>query len=250
MTVRGHPFCERFIMSKHQQWKMLYLLFLYARRQPAGDKRTLNERELTEAGVHCDADSREDLEKSLLVERIGNEYRLSEVTRNILKEFIVSKGLDRGNIEMRIDYPEVFVVMAFSEPWSDDVFGKMFKPGIEDAGFDVSRGDSIVRIGDLGTNVCRNIAKAGVVVADVSVPNPNVYYEIGLADALGKPVFLFKQKDVRLPADFSGIHYYEYDRADFPAGRAQLADALKTWSHHPDHRPFGVKALADRSSGT
>jgi hypothetical protein len=43
------------------------------------------------------------------------------------------------------------------------------------------------------------------------VPNPSVYYEIGLADALGKPVFLFKQANVPLPADFSGIHYYEYD---------------------------------------
>ena len=49
------------------------------------------------------------------------------------------------------------------------------------------RGDSIVRVGDLSTNVWKSITQAGVIVAEVSVPNPNVYYEIGLADAWESP---------------------------------------------------------------
>ncbi|MDQ6760945.1 MAG: nucleotide-binding protein, partial [Acidobacteriota bacterium] len=63
------------------------------------------------------------------------------------------------------------------------------------------------------------ITQAGVIVAEVSVPNPNLYYEIGLADALGKPVFLFKQASATLPADFGGVHYYPYDINDLEAGR-------------------------------
>lgn len=232
-------------MSKHQEWKMLHLLYTCARRTATGDRSVLTEQELTHAGVHCDTDARLDLERAGVVTRVGNEYELSEPTRKILSTFTVAQGPE-SNVDIRVDYPEVFVVMPFSQSWSDDVFAKMFRPGIEDAGFKVSRGDSIVRVGDLSTNVWRRITQAGVIVADVSVPNPNVYYEIGLADALGKPVFLFKQNNATLPADFGGVHYYPYDLNDLTVGRQILSDALEKWAADADHRPFGVKAIADR----
>jgi hypothetical protein len=233
------------MVSKHQEWKMLHLLYTYARRTGAADRRVLTEQELTSAGVHCDPDSRQLLEDAGVVTRIGNEYELSKPARKILSTFTVAQG-PMVSIDIRVDYPEVFVVMPFSQPWSDDVFSKMIKPGIEDAGFLVSRGDSIVRVGDLSTNVWRSVTAAGLIVAEVSVPNPTVYYEIGLADALGKPVFLFKQESVTLPADFGGIHYYNYDLSDLMTGRQRLAGELKKWSEDKDHRPFGVKALVDR----
>jgi hypothetical protein len=232
-------------VSKHQEWKMLHLLYTHARRTGGSDRRVLTEEELTNAGVHCDVDSRQFLERAGVVTRIGNEYELSESASKILGTFTVAQG-PMTNIDIRVDYPEVFVVMPFSQPWSNAVFNKMLKPGIKDAGFVVSRGDSIVRVGDLSTNVWRRITQAGIILAEVSVPNPNVYYEIGLADALGKPVFLFKQEDAILPADFGGIHHYNYSLNDLMAGRETLADELKKWSEDKDHRPFGVKALVDR----
>jgi len=232
-------------MSKHQEWKMIHLLYGYARRTNNGDHRVLTEEELTKAGVHCDPDSRQVLEDAGVVTRIGNAYELSKPARNILNTFTVANG-DQASVDIRVDYPEVFIVMPFGQPWSDDVYTKFFKPGITDAGFVESRGDSIVRVGDLSTNVWTRITQAGVIVAEVSVPNPNVYYEIGLADALGKPVFLFKQRDVTLPADFGGIHYYEYDLGDLAAARSTLAGELTKWANHPDHQPFGVKEIVDR----
>jgi hypothetical protein len=232
-------------VSKHQEWKMLHLLYTYARRTGGSDRRVLTEQELTNAGVHCDPDSRQVLEDAGVVTRIGNEYELSKPARKILSTFTVAQG-PKDSIDIRVDYPEVFVVMPFSQPWSNDVFNRMFKPGIEDAGFVASRGDSIVRVGDLSTNVWKSITQAGLIVAEVSVPNPNVYYEIGLADALGKPVFLFKQEGVTLPADFGGVHYYTYFLNDLVAGRQKLASELKIWAEEKDHRPFGVKALVDR----
>lgn len=235
-------------MSKHQEWKMIHLLYTYARRIGTGNRRVLTEQELTSAGVHCDPDSRQVLEDAGVVTRIGNEYELSKPARKILSTFTVAQG-PRDSIDVRVDYPEVFVVMPFTQPWSGDVFNKMFKPGISDAGFTVSRGDSIVRVGDLSTNVWLRITQAGLIVAEVSVPNPNVYYEIGLADALGKPVFLFKQEGVSLPADFGGEHYYDYNLNDLNAGRQELSGELTKWSEDVDHRPFGVKSLVDRSTG-
>ena len=232
-------------MSRHQEWKMIHLLYQYARRAGGSSRRVLTEQELTNAGVHCDPDSRQVLEDAGVVERVGDAYELSQAARKIVSTFTLAKGPET-NVDIRVDYPEAFVVMPFAQPWSDTVFTNLFKPGIEDAKFLASRGDAIVRVGDLGTNVWRSITQAGIVVAEVSVPNPNVYYELGLADALGKPIFLFKQAGVALPADIGGVHFYDYDLADLPAARKTLTAALEQWASERDHQFFGVKALVER----
>ena len=232
-------------MSKHQEWKMLHLLYRCAHRSADGTRNVLTEDELDRAGVHCDPDSRQLLVDAGVVNRSYDEFELSEPGRKILSTFTVAKG-PRDDVDIRVDYPEVFVVMPFGEHWSNTIYEEVFKQGIEDAQFSVSRGDSIVRIGDLSKNVWHSITQAGLIIAEVSVPNPNVYYEIGLADALGKPIFLFKQTNIQLPADFGGIHYYEYDLSDRTAARALVTDELEKWANHEDHQPFGVKALVDR----
>ncbi len=232
-------------MSRHQEWKMIHLLYNYARRRGRSGRRVLTEQELTSAGVHCDPDTRQVLEDAGVVRRVGSAYELTEPARKIVATFTVAKGPEHA-VDIRVDYPQAFVVMPFGQPWSAQVQEQMFAPAIESAGFTVERGDSVVRIGDLGTNVWRAITQAGVIVAEVSAPNPNVYYELGLADALGKPVFLFKQADAVLPADIAGVHYYEYRLADLAAGREQLRDALCACAAQKEHQYFGVKALADR----
>ena len=232
-------------MSKHQEWKMIHLLYRYARRTGAGDRRVLTQQELERAGVHCDPDSIQPLEDARIVTRIGNEFELSKPAREILRRFTVAKGPEAG-VDIRIDYPEAFVVMPFSQPWSDEAFTKLYQPGIQAAGFVASRGDSIVRVGDLSTNVWKSITQVGVIVADVSVPNPNVYYELGLADALGKPILLFKQASTTLPADLGGAHYYNYDLADLASGCQMLTTALLKLAEEEDNRFFGVKDLIDR----
>jgi hypothetical protein len=162
-----------------------------------------------------------------------------------LNHFTVAKS-PGGRIDIRVDYPEAFIIMPFSEKWSDNVYDNLFVKGIKAAGFSVVRGDVVPRVGNLNDNVWRMITQAGVIVADVSVRNPNVYYEMGLATALGKPVFVFKQRPVQLPADFSGIHYYDYDLINLAAGARDLTTALQAWAMEKDHQPFGVKHLEDR----
>jgi hypothetical protein len=149
----------------------------------------------------------------------------------------VAKG-PPNNVDIRVDHPQAFFVMPFGQPRSGAVHAKVFEPGIRDAGF--------VRVGDLGTNVWNAILLAGVIVAEVSAPNPNVYYEPGIADALGKPVFLFKQADASLPAETGGVHCFEYHLSDLAAGRARLTEALRDRAEQVDQRFAGVKALADR----
>ena len=122
----------------------------------------------------------------------------------------------------------------------------MFEAGARGAGFKTSYGDNIVRIGDCSPNLSRLIKRAGVIVAEISMPNPIVYYGIGLADSLGKPILLFKQGDETRKAEFGGTQYYEYEITDLASGCAMLSDALTAWAADKDRLPFGSKALVDR----
>jgi hypothetical protein len=232
-------------MSKHQEWKMMHLLHRCSHTSSDGTRKVLTEAELKSAGVHCESDTWIALKNAGLVDWVGGEWELTESALACLGHFTIAKAPDSG-VDIRVDYPEAFVVMPFGESWSGGVYDNLLVKGIEGAGFSAVRGDEIPRVGNLDDNVWRSITQAGVIVADVSVPNPNVYYEIGLAAALGKPVFVFKQKGVQLPADFGGVHYYEYDLNDLAAGAQDLTTALEKWAQYEDHQPFGVKDLEDR----
>ncbi len=224
---------------------MMHLLHRCSHTSSDGTRKVLTEAELRRAGVHCESDTWVALRNSGLVEWRHDEWGLTQSALACLGHFTIAKPPESG-IDIRVDYPEAFVIMPFSEPWSGNVYSNLFAKGIESAGFSVVRGDEIPRVGNLDDNVWRSITQAGVIVADVSVPNPNVYYEIGLAAALGKPVFVFKQRGVQLPADFGGVHYSEYDLADLAVAAQNLTIALEKWTRHADHQPFGVQALEDR----
>ena len=68
----------------------------------------------------------------------------------------------------------------------------------------------------------------GVIVADVTDGNPNVAYEIGLADVLGKEVILLCQGD-DVPFDFLGqrLICYEDTMKDAITLREELTARLK-----------------------
>jgi hypothetical protein len=118
----------------------------------------------------------------------------------------------------------------------------MIQPAVTGAGLECVRGDELVRVGALTENVWKGIVRAGLMIADVSAPNPNVFYEIGLAHGIGKDVFVLKQDAARVPADFGGAHYYEYSLQDLPDGRNRLQAALSAWASGV--RAFGVKTLS------
>jgi hypothetical protein len=63
----------------------------------------------------------------------------------------------------------------------------------------------------------RGIVTSDVIIAEVTPPNQNVFYELGYAHALGKPTILLaeqpKEGGARLPFDISGYRCIFYDDA-------------------------------------
>lgn len=78
--------------------------------------------------------------------------------------------------------------------------------------FDPSRGNNIIE------NIWQDICASHFIIADLSEKNPNVYYELGICDAIGKTVIpicsnksLQNDYSDKLPFDISGGYTIFYD---------------------------------------
>lgn len=69
------------------------------------------------------------------------------------------------------------------------------------------------------------ISKARIVIADCTGRNPNVFYEVGIAHALGRDVILIAQSEEDIPFDLRHLRYIKY--LNNSEGRDNLADRLK-----------------------
>jgi len=81
--------------------------------------------------------------------------------------------------------------------------------------------------GNIMDQVWQDIRSSDVVLADLTELNPNVFYELGLAHALGKDTILIKQADSdSVPFDIQSHKYHEYDLNDLAALEAWLAHSF------------------------
>lgn len=82
----------------------------------------------------------------------------------------------------------------------------LFKLGVETHNFyDFSIGSSF---SDL---IKRKIRESDFVVALITQKNQNVLFELGVAEALGKPIFLLVEQELKLPFFLEGKMYYQLD---------------------------------------
>ncbi len=125
---------------------------------------------------------------------------------------------------------------------ADAVCGALIGPLMETYELDLVRGDGIPDQGNVMVQVVREMLDATVVVADLTGLNPNVLYELGIADAFRKPVLRLVDDPTCLPFDFRGDRTIplrstadgnlvnEDVTAAQPPPRQFLADALN-WDH-------------------
>jgi len=117
--------------------------------------------------------------------------------------------------------PTCFVLMPFMEPYNA-YFNSVIAPAIKECGLDPQRGDSIFKAGVVMADIWRLVNKAQVLLAELTTKNPNVFYELGLAHAIGKPVVLISETLEDVPFDLRALRVLPYDKNDPSWG-----DALK-----------------------
>lgn len=136
-----------------------------------------------------------------------------------------------------------FIVMPFGRKTApdgtvidfDQVFERLLKPAAEDAGLWPHRADAERRGGSIHADMFQELLLAEFVVADLTLDNSNVWYEIGVRHALrsGGAVLTYAMRD-RLPFDLAGQRMLRYtltggrlDPARIDEERKALAKSIK-----------------------
>jgi len=103
-----------------------------------------------------------------------------------------------------------FVMMPFGE-WFDKYYQDIYSPAIKEAGFEPVRADELFTTGSVVEQIWEQIEKAELLLADLTGKNPNVFYELGLAHAAGKPVIFAAANVDDVPFDLRHLRVIIYD---------------------------------------
>jgi hypothetical protein len=109
-----------------------------------------------------------------------------------------------------------------------DVFlGHLVEPAIEALGMGlrVVRADQIENPGLISAQVIQHLLRSRLVVADLSFHNPNVFYELAIRHATGKPTVLLSRADDKLPFDIADVRTIRVEMTDIHAFVTQM----ETW---------------------
>lgn len=93
----------------------------------------------------------------------------------------------------------------------DDVYHCLIEPACQRVGFDVYRGDHKARPGRITSQIIRSILDEDLIICVLTGANPNVYYELAMAESAGRPIVVLKLKDEPIPFDVKDIRIIEYD---------------------------------------
>jgi hypothetical protein len=160
----------------------------------------------------------------------GSKFRASrpDVFEPIAKE-IVEEAVESQNVSpvLAATSKLCFVLMPFS-PEFDNVYRELIEPALASFGFKALRADEMSAPGAVIEQIRIAIQQAHMCIADVSWSNPNVMYELGLAQAGGKPTILLGQNVQRLPFDIQSQRIIQYDLKNLQAARLKLEAAINS----------------------
>lgn len=118
----------------------------------------------------------------------------------------------------------VFVIMPFDKELRR-VYDGPVKAACRALRLSVERADDIFSTRELLTDIWNALVNSFVVIADCTGRNANVFYELGIAHTLGKPVILLTQSEKDVPTDVIRIRYIKY--APTVRGLAKLESNLR-----------------------
>ena len=107
------------------------------------------------------------------------------------------------------DRPLAFVIMPFGDDF-DYVYADFIKRVLEEAGLDVDRADDIENQQTILRTVVDKIYNSDLIIADLTTSNPNVFYELGIAHTMRKPVIHITQSIGAVPFDLKSQRLLEY----------------------------------------
>lgn len=119
---------------------------------------------------------------------------------------------------------DIFMVMPFRENL-DPIYNNHIKNVARKLRMNIKRGDDPFSHHDIISEIWALINNCKVVIADCTTKNPNVFYEMGLANAISKPVIAITQNEEDVPFDIRHRRFIKYNNT--PEGLRTLEQVLE-----------------------
>ena len=140
--------------------------------------------------------------------------------------------------------PTCFVIQPFDSGKFEKRFNDVFKPALEEVGFEPYRVDKDPHVDIPIDAIEEGIRKATICLADISTNNPNVWYELGYAFATGRPVIMLcsnERDEGRFPFDIQHrtiIEYTSESPSDFENLRRRISERATALQKRAETRKF------------
>jgi hypothetical protein len=119
-----------------------------------------------------------------------------------------------------------FVVMPFDSLFQTQ-YERVIRPAVEEFGLKCIRGDEIYSKPQIMSDIWNSIRRSRLMIAELTNRNANVFYEVGLAHAIGKPIILLTRNEGDVPFDLQSLRYSSYNVND-PFWGETLRAAIKS----------------------
>lgn len=120
---------------------------------------------------------------------------------------------------------DVFMIMPFADEFTP-IYEHHIKPVVEGMGYTIKRGDEDIFSHDgIMDEIWSLTYNCKFLIADCTGKNPNVFYEFGIADVIGRPVIPITQNVQDVPFDIRHRRFIEYQ--DNSAGLHKLKTELQ-----------------------
>jgi hypothetical protein len=143
--------------------------------------------------------------------------------------------------------------MPFRRPY-DGYFTHIYSIGLADVGFEATKADDLFVPRPIMDDIRAKILEAGLLLCEMSGRNPNVFYELGLAHAIGKPAILLSSSKKDIPFDLQHVRAIVYDtksagweaklRQSIAAAAREVSTSAISWPP-----PLASKATANTGQG-
>jgi len=125
---------------------------------------------------------------------------------------------------------------------SDLFLSALVEPALKELGLDVIRADKIAEPGMITTHILEHIKYSKLVIADLSMLNPNVFYEMALRHSVRLPIVQIIRKADKLPFDVNQVNSIVIDNTDIytftpklETYRSEIATLARRALEDPEH---------------
>lgn len=114
---------------------------------------------------------------------------------------------------------------------SDTLLKHVYTPVLSTTGYNPVRADQIPKAGMITTQIINLVVESPLVIADLTGGNPNVFYELAIRHATGKPYIQVIEAGSTIPFDTRGVRTVQINHHDLDS-----VEACKTEiKNHIDH---------------